>query len=268
MLLIPEGLPKGILDHEPPQDITYHDYEWIWHIIQEEDGSMQISLKGAGFDVYEKHGLKEHLQKEFGDDVQPIDTEETYDATYKVVAGPKICRLRAVVQQPPFLAMFVRASAGEKFPIMRIPMRNGESIYVESKDSLILYYSFVFPDYSDGLYAKKFFQELADLKKGDKTYNAAPGITYMEHEGPSGSVVKEANDAQTFWVELVLQGHHMAPKVAAKTIHNIYSFRTFVHYHLKCTKSHVHSRMRERTDQILKILNRAKIVKKDDKKKK
>lgn len=180
-----------------------------------------------------------------------------------VVNGPKIVKLRATVQQPPFLQWFAKAAAGERFGLQRLPMRKGESIYVESKDSLILYYSFAFYGESDMLYAKKFFQELADVKKSDKSVNAAPGITFKEHEGPEDKVVAEGNNKDTLWVELVLQGNHIAAKNAEKTIHNVLSFRTFVHYHLKCTKSHVHSRMRARTNEILKILNRAKTKKVD-----
>ncbi len=34
--------------------------------------------------------------------------------------------------------------------------------------------------------------------------------------------------------------------------------RNYLHYHLKCSKAYMHQRMREKTNEFLKVLNRAK----------
>jgi actin related protein 2/3 complex subunit 2 len=47
-------------------------------------------------------------------------------------------------------------------------------------------------------------------------------------------------------------------KSVEKTIDLIHTFRDYLHYHIKCCKAYLHSRMRARTEDLLKILNRAR----------
>jgi hypothetical protein len=42
------------------------------------------------------------------------------------------------------------------------------------------------------------------------------------------------------------------------TISNIQLFRDYLHYHIKCSKAYLHSRMRARISAFLRVLNRAK----------
>lgn len=35
-------------------------------------------------------------------------------------------------------------------------------------------------------------------------------------------------------------------------------FRDYLHYHIKCSKAYIHSRLRRRVAEFLKVLNRAK----------
>jgi len=37
------------------------------------------------------------------------------------------------------------------------------------------------------------------------------------------------------------------------------TFRTYLQYHIKCSKSYFHSRMRKRVAELVKVLNRAKV---------
>ncbi len=38
----------------------------------------------------------------------------------------------------------------------------------------------------------------------------------------------------------------------------LHHFRNYLHYHIKCSKAYIHSRMRAKTAAFLKVLNRAK----------
>jgi hypothetical protein len=60
------------------------------------------------------------------------------------------------------------------------------------------------------------------------------------------------------YVTFVLFPRHFAPGVAASTISHIQLFRDYLHYHIKCSKAYMHSRMRHRVAEFQKILNRAK----------
>jgi actin related protein 2/3 complex subunit 2 len=60
------------------------------------------------------------------------------------------------------------------------------------------------------------------------------------------------------YVVFVLFDRHFAKEKRAKTIDTLQTFRNYLHYHIKCSKSHLHTRMRNRVESLLKILNRAK----------
>jgi actin related protein 2/3 complex subunit 2 len=58
---------------------------------------------------------------------------------------------------------------------------------------------------------------------------------------------------------VVLFPRHFAPGPTREaTISQIHLFRDYLHYHIKCCKAYMHSRMRKRVSEFLKVLNRAK----------
>ena len=61
------------------------------------------------------------------------------------------------------------------------------------------------------------------------------------------------------YVTFVLFPRHFSnPSVAAATISHVQLFRDYLHYHIKCSKAYMHSRMRHRAAEFQKVLNRAK----------
>lgn len=61
------------------------------------------------------------------------------------------------------------------------------------------------------------------------------------------------------YVTFVLFPRHFTnPNVAAATISHIELFRDYLHYHIKCSKAYMQSRMRHRVSEFQKVLNRAK----------
>ena len=56
----------------------------------------------------------------------------------------------------------------------------------------------------------------------------------------------------------VLFPRHFSPQTREETISRIQLFRDYLHYHIKCSKAYMHSRMRHRASEFLKILNRAR----------
>jgi actin related protein 2/3 complex subunit 2 len=55
-----------------------------------------------------------------------------------------------------------------------------------------------------------------------------------------------------------LSRHFQHPEKMYATISNIQLFRDYLHYHIKCSKAYLHSRMRARVAAFLRVLNRAK----------
>ena len=52
--------------------------------------------------------------------------------------------------------------------------------------------------------------------------------------------------------------NHVSDGRLEKTIRLLATFRNYLHYHIKASKSHLHSRMRSRVSALLKVLNDAK----------
>lgn len=59
----------------------------------------------------------------------------------------------------------------------------------------------------------------------------------------------------------VLFPRHFTPITAPSTAIQLQLFRDYLHYHIKCSKAYMHSRMRARVAEFLKVLNRARVEK-------
>jgi len=105
--------------------------------------------------------------------------------------------------------------------------------------------------------AKVFLQEYQDARR---TMSNAPSVMYSQKEPPQelrGVRNLKVGEAQVF-VSFVLFQPHIAPAKREKTIDNIQTFRNYLHYHIKCSKAYLHTRMRNRVRTFLQVLNRAK----------
>ena len=56
----------------------------------------------------------------------------------------------------------------------------------------------------------------------------------------------------------MLFSRHFGGNKRDSTIDLIQTFRDYLHYHIKCSKAYLHSRMRHNVSDFLKVLNRAK----------
>jgi actin related protein 2/3 complex, subunit 2 len=61
------------------------------------------------------------------------------------------------------------------------------------------------------------------------------------------------------WLSVLFPQHFSSPDRMDATISHIQLFRDYLHYHIKCSKAYMHSRMRARVAEFLKVLNRAKM---------
>jgi actin related protein 2/3 complex subunit 2 len=62
----------------------------------------------------------------------------------------------------------------------------------------------------------------------------------------------------SFFIIVLFARHFTKPEQREATISLIQYFRDYLHYHIKCSKAYMHSRMRARVDQWMKVINRAK----------
>lgn len=101
---------------------------------------------------------------------------------------------------------------------------------------------------------------MQELKEGLRASHTAPPVLFSHREPPLELQNTDAAvDNKIGYVTFVLFPRHTARGPAREnTINLIHMFRHYLHYHIKCSKAYIHSRMRAKTSEFLKVLNRAR----------
>ncbi|KAF1763553.1 hypothetical protein GCK72_011819 [Caenorhabditis remanei] len=147
-----------------------------------------------------------------------------------------------------------------------INYREDETMYIEAKaDRVTVIFSTVFKDADDVIIGKVFLQEFREGRKASQT---APAVLYSLGEPPLE--LKDLPGARVGdnvgYITFVLFPRHTNKKTRDNAIDLIHSFRDYLHYHIKCSKVYLHTRMRAKTTDFLKVLNRARPEVKGEKK--
>jgi len=244
-------------------DITIADFDGVtFHISSPGNESPEVTisvatkcfndLKANGLDAAMNAQYKQFLtttEGSFDVSLKISNVEQLSDADIQLISLIK----RNILAVP--LQKGLGASAGK---IIELHYRGDEAIYIkpDGPEQATLVYSIQFKDPGDVIFAQVFLQEFADVRR--KMTNV-PALTYTKE--PPGELkgikgLKEGDDVG--YVTMVVFKNHLAEKQKEKTIDLILTFRDYLHYHIKCTKAHLHTRMRTRVDILLQILNRAR----------
>lgn len=140
-----------------------------------------------------------------------------------------------------------------------IKYREEESIFIKPKfDRVTVIFSTIFKDETDKIFGKVFLQEFVDARR--RAVQNAPQVLYSHKEPPLEikDLVANSGDENVGYITFVLFPRHLTVQKRYNTISHIQLFRNYFHYHIKCSKAYMHSRMRLRVSEYLKVLNRAK----------
>ncbi|KAI0663705.1 actin-like protein ARPC2 [Cubamyces menziesii] len=155
----------------------------------------------------------------------------------------------------------LEAAGSGQGELMALHYRDEEVIYVQaSSDRVTVIFSTMFREETDRVFGKVFLQEFVDARRLP-TIQSAPQVLYTTREPPLEiRHLQGLNDSEDVgYVTFVLFPRHFAKAdVANSTITHIQLFRDYLHYHIKCSKAYMHSRMRYRVSEFQKVLNRAK----------
>lgn len=176
---------------------------------------------------------------------------------------------RAFEQQAQLEAQYDPSGPPPPGSLIPIHYRPGEGIYIlPAHDRVTVVFSTRFEEEADRVFGKVFLQEFVDARRQPSIQNA-PQVLYSSREPPLEirSVPGLQRGEDTGYVTFVLFPRHFQhPDVRYSTISHIQLFRDYLHYHstsccadsVKCSKAYMHSRMRYRVSEFLKVLNRAK----------
>ncbi|KAI7900913.1 actin-related protein 2/3 complex subunit 2 [Cokeromyces recurvatus] len=265
-----------------PIDMTVADFDGVsYHISTPESKTViQISLRWACTRQLFEYGAEDVLKREYGDWLVSTP-EQGYDVTLSIdlEKAPqedeakdelikKISLLKRNLLAAPFERAFEEQEEFEKqenpqcnSQLMTIQYREEEAIYVKSNvDRITVIFSTTFKDETDKIFGKVFLQEFVDARRRVPVLQNAPQVLYSIREPPMELRHLNLRDSEDVsYVTFVLFPNHFAKgDVREETISRIQTFRDYLHYHIKCSKAYMHTRMRARVRDFLKVLNRAK----------
>jgi len=260
-------------------DVAFVDYDGVrFHLSTPERKTLLLlSMHIRCWDELVRYGALEVLQREYGALLQS-QAEPEYNVSLEIdleqiPVGPEdreafilsIALFKRNALAAPFESAFksqkqLESTGTEKGELMQIHYRDEEAIYVQAAhDRVTVIFSTIFSDETDRIYGKVFLQEFVDARRQPAIQNA-PQILYSNRDPPRElqGVANLRNTEDTGYVTFVLFPRHFTPTNAAATISHIQLFRDYLHYHIKCSKAYMHSRMRHRVAEFQKVLNRAK----------
>lgn len=152
-----------------------------------------------------------------------------------------------------------------------IQYRDNENIFIKpSNDRITVIFETSFQDETDKILGKVFLQEFVDARKRNRDIQSAPQVIFsseppleLQNHLPKNNEGKD--DTSKRFITFVLFPRHFAnEELQFKTVSQLTLFRNYFHYHIKCSKAYMHSRMRYRVDTFVKVLNRAKVDEDED----
>jgi actin related protein 2/3 complex subunit 2 len=259
-------------------DVTVADFDGVlYHIsnINGEKAKIRVSISLKFYKDLALHGADDLLKREYGS-LLMTPPEEGYNVTllFDLKNLPEnsseLISKASLLKRNCFASVFEKyfefqESGDESDKRAVIHYRDDETMYVEAKpDRVTVIFSTVFKDEDDIIIGKVFMQE---FKEGRKASQNSPQVLFSHREPPRELQNTDARTGDNIgYITFVLFPRHTNKKARDNTINLIHIFRDYLHYHIKCSKAYIHSRMRAKTSDFLKILNRARPEKIQEKK--
>jgi len=271
---------KNALSEQKPESVlvTVADFDGVLYRIsnpKEDKTKVNVSISLKFYKELQEHGADDVLKREYGDLL--VAADDGFDVTVQIDLSnipdnwEEIVKKCGLLKRNCFAAVFEKyfefqekEEVGQQRAV--IHYRDDETMYVEAKsDRVTVIFSTIFKDASDIILSEVFMRE---FKEGRKATATAPTVLFNNKEPPEDLKSTDARTGEGVgYITFVLFPRHTKADTRDNTIDLIHLFRDYLHYHLKCSKAYIHSRMRAKTSDFLKVLNRAKIEDESAKKK-
>jgi actin related protein 2/3 complex subunit 2 len=268
-----EGEEKG---KREPIDVRLCDFDDVTYrvvIDAKNRNLMTVSMNLPCYREIENNGAKDALQKHYKNLV--VAPEAGFDVSVQIDFDSlgykedelinKLQMLKPNVLGGVFEYYFGALLDGKpQSSPFKFSLRSDTQVFFFPKsDRVTVIFSLDFQDKVDTAIAKVFMQEFVDARK---RLGAAP---------PCGFGVQPPLELKEFnitepgknlgYISFAVMKSHLEGGRKEKVIAVLQVFRNYLQYHIKCSKSYFHSRMRARVVSLLQILNRAKYEKADKK---
>ncbi|CCH61951.1 hypothetical protein TBLA_0F04180 [Henningerozyma blattae CBS 6284] len=175
----------------------------------------------------------------------------------------RLSKIPVPVDEPPVLSDV----------LFNIKHRDNEQFFVKpSNDRVTVIFETIFEDETDKIFGKVFLQEFVDARKRNRNIQSSPQVL-VSHEPPlevqnffntHRQQAGSDSDQKKYITFVLFPRHFQTSELQFSTICHLALFRNYFHYHIKCSKAYMHSRMRYRVNTFVKVLNRAKLDDEDE----
>jgi actin related protein 2/3 complex subunit 2 len=251
-------------------DVRLSDFDDVSYRVQidkDQKDVLKVSLSLPCYRQFVDLGGKEAVERHYkGLSIEP---ESGFDISLAVpLSAPpagvtpqqmvdKLANIKANVLGGCFDYFFSSLLKGSKMERFKLDLRSDTAVYfVPAADRVTVIYSIDFKERVDRAVARVFMQEFIDARRA---LGAAPpvGVNTNPPLELKEFGVTEPTGNLAFVSFSVLKSHLDGAK-KDRVIAVLQSFRNYLQYHIKCSKSFFHSRMRLRVAALLQVLNRAK----------
>eukprot|EP00299_Pterocystis_sp_00344_P007195 c2215_g1_i1.p1 GENE.c2215_g1_i1~~c2215_g1_i1.p1 ORF type:complete len:312 (-),score=56.42 c2215_g1_i1:47-982(-) len=263
-----------------PVDTKVCDFDHAqYHILvtAEEKNIMKVSANVRGAAVILNNPTYRAVFDEYFGSYAFPETESSYDITLaikldelppsdaeKEALATLFARIKRYILGSPLLAM--GRALDKKSPLtssLAVEVRYGEYVYfVPRPDRIAVIFDISFKDPTDIAVAKVFMQGFTEASRA-KGSATAPQPLFMTTapteitDEPELKSTTLKNQSRIGFLSFGVQPRHVEAKSLDNTVDRFVQFRAYLHYHIKCAKSQMHSRMRKRVEHLLQVLNRA-----------
>lgn len=270
---------RNAVDGNKPEslDITVADFDGVlYHISNpnEDKSKIRVSISLKFYKDLQDHGADDLIKREYEKYLTTPEDGYNVSLLYDLENLPKdyddIVEKASLLKRNCFASVFEKyfefqekGESGHKKAV--IHYRDDETLYVDAqKDRVTVIFSTIFKDDDDIVIGKLFMQE---FKEGRRNYQQAPQVLFSHREPPQELQNTDAKTGDNIgYITFVLFPRHTSVKQRDNTINLIHTLRDYLHYHIKCSKAYIHSRMRAKTSAFLKVLNRARPEQEKEKK--
>lgn len=263
---------ENALNSQKPEttELVIADFDGVVYHLSNPNGDrtkLMLSILLKFYDELQKHGADELIRREYKDYLmEPAEPNYNVSLLFDMTQLPenwKELAMRAsLLKRNCFASVFEKyfefqekGETGHKTAV--INYRNDETMFVRALDDRVtVIFSTTFKGEDDIILGKVFMQEFSETRR---KFQQAPQVLFSHKHPPS-----ELNDSDALvgdnrgYITFVLTPRHINKNTRDNTINLISMLRNYLHYHLKCSKAYMHQRMRAKTNDFLKVLNRAK----------
>ena len=260
-------------------EVKFYDFDSVYFKVVVDANTpniVKVCMSTPDWKALAKYGAKKKLDSLFPG--MGTDPDTGFDCAVEFdcdsLADPAetledLCNLRMHVLGAPIDAAFdsVMNGPGGNGEVQAIDYRSQGSMYVIPKtDRMLVIISIDFPDVTDYSISKVFLQEFVEAQRVVRNATT-PTVTFSKDPPSELNSLGLASSEQTvgfILFQFLKTGMNDGSRKRAVSL--LSQFRTYLHYHIKASKTYLHMRMRKRVNNWLQILNRAKPEYKDESK--